>query len=102
MNNLSAVTLAVIGAFASLAAYADSPGGTHRFYEVRGVRLYTQTFGHGPPIVFLHGDLLFLDNNFAHQRDYFASYRTVVLVHRLVISGANLRGGLSSEELHDL
>jgi len=57
---------------------ADSSGGTHRFYEVRGARLYTETFGHGPPILFLHGGMTYFDTNFAKQRDYFAAHRTVI------------------------
>jgi pimeloyl-ACP methyl ester carboxylesterase len=140
------------------AAYAESPAGTQRFYEVRGAKLYTERFGHGPPILFLHGGTLFFDNNFAQQRDYFSAYRTVIgidqrghghspdgpwnlsyklmaddtaavleqlnlgpvdivghsdggnialllardhpqLVRRVVISGANLRSGLSPEEV---
>ena len=158
MNNFTCSILAVVGALAPAAAYPDSPSATQRFYEVRGAKLYTQTFGHGAPLVFLHGGMLFFDNNFAKQRDYFAAYRTVIgidqrghghspdgpwslsykmmaddtaaiigqlglgpvdvvghsdgadiglilardhpqLVRRLVISGANLRSGLSAEEV---
>ena len=60
------------------AAVADSSGGTHRFYEVRGARLYTESFGHGQPVVFLHGGMTFFDSSFAKQRDYFADHRTVI------------------------
>jgi pimeloyl-ACP methyl ester carboxylesterase len=49
-----------------------------RFVEVGGSRLYVEVVGSGPPLLFLHGDLLFFQNNFARQRDYFASFRTVV------------------------
>jgi pimeloyl-ACP methyl ester carboxylesterase len=45
---------------------------------VRGVRLYTQTFGSGAPILFLHGGLHHFDNTFADQRDTFAAYRRVI------------------------
>jgi hypothetical protein len=51
-----------------MAAIADSSNGTQRYYEVRGAKLYTQIYGHGPPIVFLHGGLAFFDNSFAKQR----------------------------------
>jgi pimeloyl-ACP methyl ester carboxylesterase len=143
---------------ASFGAYSDDTTGTHRFYEVRDAKLYTEIYGHGAPIVFLHGGMVFFDNSFEKQRDYFASYRTVVgidqrghghspdgpwplsyqmmaddtaaiieqlglgpvdvvghsdganlalllardhpqLVRRLVISGANLRSGLSPAEV---
>jgi pimeloyl-ACP methyl ester carboxylesterase len=158
VQNLPAAMLAALGAFASIAVHPANPTGTHRFYDVRGTKLYSETFGHGAPIVFLHGGLMFFDNAYAKQLDYFSSYRTVVgidqrghghspdgpwslsyqgmaddtaavieklgvgpvdvvghsdganialllardhptLVRRLVISGANLRPGLSAEEL---
>lgn len=53
-----------------------------QFIEVRGSRLYTETIGSGPPIVFLHGGILFFDNAFAKQRDYFASFRKVIGIDR--------------------
>lgn len=140
------------------AASAESAGGTQRFFEVRGARLYTETFGHGQPVVFLHGGMTFFDGSFAKQRDYFAAHRTVIgidqrghghspdgswtlsyqlmaddtatiigqlgvgpvdvvgqgdggdialllardhpeLVRRVVVSGANLRSGLTPEEV---
>jgi pimeloyl-ACP methyl ester carboxylesterase len=158
MKYFSSVMLAVVSMLASFGAYSDDTTVTHRFYEVRGARLYTQIYGHGAPIVFLHGGMVFFDNSFDKQRDYFASYRTVIgidqrghghspdgpwplsyqmmaddtaaiikqlglgpvdivghsdggnlalllardhpqLVRRLVISGANLRSGLSPEEV---
>jgi pimeloyl-ACP methyl ester carboxylesterase len=70
--------LAALTALAPLAALADSSNGTQRYYEVRGAKLYTQIYGHGLPIVFLHGGMVFFDNSFAKQRDYFSSFRTVI------------------------
>lgn len=158
MKFVSAALIAAIGILASFGAHSDDTTGTHRFYEIRGAKLYTQTYGHGSPVVFLHGGTVFFDNSFAQQRDYFATYRTVIgidqrahghspdgpwalsykmmaddtaaiieqlglgpvdivghsdggnlalilardhpqLVRRLVISGANLRSGLSPEEV---
>jgi pimeloyl-ACP methyl ester carboxylesterase len=158
MKYFLAAMLAAGSMLASFRAYSDDATGTHRFYEVRGAKLYTQIYGHGAPIVFLHGGMVFFDNSFDKQRDYFASYRTVIgidqrghghspdgpwslsyqmmaddtaaiieqlglgpvdvvghsdggnlalllardhprLVRRLVISGANLRSGLSPEEV---
>ncbi len=59
--------------------HADTNGPpAGRLYEVHGVKLYTQIFGHGPPIVFLHGGLHGFDNSFARQRDYFSAFRTVI------------------------
>jgi pimeloyl-ACP methyl ester carboxylesterase len=74
---LAAILTAIV-ALATGAAYADDLSGTHRYVEVRGAKLYTQIYGHGPAIVFLHGGMAFFDNSFAKQRDYFATYRTVV------------------------
>jgi pimeloyl-ACP methyl ester carboxylesterase len=140
------------------AAYAESAGGTHRFVEVRGAKLYTETLGRGQPVLFLHGGMAFFDSAFVKQRDYFAAHRTVIgidqrghghspdgswtlsyqlmaddtaaviqqlgvgpvdvvgqsdggdialllardhpeLVRRVVISGANLRSGLTADEV---
>jgi pimeloyl-ACP methyl ester carboxylesterase len=147
--------LCVLLVYSSTPAHAD---GTHRYVEVNGAKLYTESFGRGAPIVFLHGGMIFFDNNYARQRDYFAAYRKVIgidqrghghsadgpwtlsyqqmaddtaavieklglgpvdivghsdganiglliardhpaLVRRLVVSGANLRSGLSAEEV---
>jgi pimeloyl-ACP methyl ester carboxylesterase len=49
-----------------------------RVITVNGAALYTETLGHGSPIVFLHGGLLFFDNNYRLQRDYFAADHTVI------------------------
>jgi pimeloyl-ACP methyl ester carboxylesterase len=157
MNSLAGAIISAVAALAAATATADAASGTQRYLEVRGARLYTQIYGHGPPVLFLHGGMVFFDNSFAKQRDYFASFRTVIgidqrghghspdgpwslsyklmaddtaaiieqlglgpvdvvghsdgadlalilvrdhpqLVHRLVISGANIRVALSAEE----
>jgi len=46
--------------------------------QVRGARLFVQTFGSGRPIVFLHGGLSHFDNTFARQRDEFARTHRVI------------------------
>jgi len=63
---------------APMATSADSSSNAQRYYEVRGAKLYTQIYGHGRPIVFLHGGMAFFDNSFAKQRDYFSTFRTVI------------------------
>ena len=78
MNNLICAVILVAGALTTAAGHADHPTVSQRFYDVRGAKLYTQTYGHGATIVFLHGGLTFFDNSFAKQRDYFATYRTVI------------------------
>jgi pimeloyl-ACP methyl ester carboxylesterase len=158
VNIFASVILAAVAALATAVTKADSLSGTERYYDVRGAKLYTQIYGHGPPIVFLHGGMVFFDNSFAKQRNYFSTDRTVIgidqrghghspdgpwslsykmmaddtaaiieqlgigpvdlvghsdggdvalllardhpqLVRRMVISGANLRSGLSPEEV---
>jgi hypothetical protein len=78
VNIFVSVILGAVAALAAIAAIADSSNGTQRYYEVRGAKLYTQIYGHGPPIVFLHGGMVFFDNSFAKQRDYFSAFRTVI------------------------
>src|SRR3954469_7489840 len=78
MVKILRAVLGLIVAFATCAASPSEPAASNRVYEVRGIKLYTETFGHGPPVVFLHGGLHFFDNSFAHQRDYFAAFRTVI------------------------
>lgn len=53
-------------------------GAESTLHAVRGARLYTQTFGSGAPVVFLHGGAHHFDNTFAHQRDFFAAFRRVI------------------------
>jgi pimeloyl-ACP methyl ester carboxylesterase len=83
MNNFTGAILTAVVALASATVYADGPSGTQRYVEVRGAKLYTQVYGHGQPIVFLHGGMAFFDSSFANQRDYFATYRTVVGIDQL-------------------
>jgi pimeloyl-ACP methyl ester carboxylesterase len=78
VNTFACAVLTIVAALAPLAAIGDGSNGTQRYYEVRGAKLYTQIYGHGPPIVFLHGGMVFFDNSFAKQRDYFSAFRTVI------------------------
>ena len=58
-------------------AEPNAAGG--RFVETNGSKLWVEMFGSGGvPIVFLHGGLHHFDNNFARQREDFASSRKVV------------------------
>lgn len=52
------------------------------YLELRGSRIYIETFGSGTPLVFLHGGLLYFDNSFAAQRDRFAASRLVIGIDR--------------------
>jgi len=59
-------------------ANAEISGATHEYYFVNGAKLYTESFGRGTPMLFLHGGLMFFDNAFAGQRDYFAAHHLVI------------------------
>ena len=78
MRKVLATFLMSLPILTSQATAPEDASNSGRLYEVPGGKLYTQIFGRGPPILFLHGGTLFFDNNFEHQRDYFASYRTVI------------------------
>ena len=60
------------------AAGQDTAAATGRLYEIRGARLYVETYGSGRPIVFLHGGVHFFDNSFPEQQKYFSAFRSVI------------------------
>ena len=79
MRNFLALMLTAACSWTATPAHSDGPAiGTQRLYEVRGVKLYVETYGSGAPLVFLHGGLHFFGNSFEKQRDYFASFRKVI------------------------
>src|SRR5437763_12952774 len=83
MRKSVAIVLAAVCTFSLMPAHADAGEvAAHRYYTVNGASLYVETFGSGPPIVFLHGGLGFFDMNFARQRDYFAPSRKVIGIDR--------------------
>ena len=73
MRRLLPAFFALVCACIATPANADA-----RFVEVRGNKLYVETHGGGEPILFLHGGVVYFANNFAAQRDYFASFRKVI------------------------
>jgi len=78
---LRSALLALFGACSALGWVALADGATPRtsgLHEVRGVKLYVETFGSGRPIVFLHGGVHCFDSSFGRQVDYFAALGTVV------------------------
>jgi pimeloyl-ACP methyl ester carboxylesterase len=59
------IFLVAIGALVGVPLFAQTNGGTHEYRSVNGARLYVESFGHGTPLVFLHGGLMFFDNAYA-------------------------------------
>jgi hypothetical protein len=92
----TALSMASMASMASMPAWSganpDDTTGTHRFYEVRGAMLYTEIYGHGAPILFLHGGMTFFDDTFEKQRDYFASDHTSLPRGQLIIVPASNDG----------
>jgi pimeloyl-ACP methyl ester carboxylesterase len=78
MNTFARAAIAALVLLSPVASIAEASGGTQRYFEVRGAKLYTQICGRGPPILFLHGGMTFFDDSFAKQRDYFSAFRTVI------------------------
>ena len=60
------------------AVLTDARADDGRLVPVRGVRLYTEVIGHGPPVLFLHGGLDYFDDAFPHQKAYLSTFRTVI------------------------
>lgn len=57
--------------------YGNNPS-TGKYYEVRGIKFYTETYGSGKPILFIHGNGGSI-NNFIYQIPYFStSYKVIV------------------------
>ena len=76
------VIAVVVAAAALLASCAAVPRESTHIVEVGGAKIHVERFGAGAPIVYLHGGLVFFDNNFGKQRDYFASFREVIGIDR--------------------
>ena len=78
MDHVIAIFLVAFSAFVSVPAFAASNGATQEYYSVNGARLYVETVGRGPPMLFLHGGLMSFDSAYAKQRDYFAAQHQVI------------------------
>ncbi len=84
MSRLPIVVLCAAALIAGCAARPDvSTVASGRFVDVHGAKSWVETEGHGPPIVFLHGGVVFFDNSFAAQRAFFAGTRTVIGIDRV-------------------
>ena len=70
--------LIAFGALTPVCAAGESSDGTPKYFFVNGAKLYTETFGHGAPMLFLHGGLMFFDSAYAKQREYFAANHLVI------------------------
>jgi pimeloyl-ACP methyl ester carboxylesterase len=51
---------------------------THDYYAINGAKLYVESIGHGAPVLFLHGGLMFFDNAYSKQIHDFAATHQVI------------------------
>jgi pimeloyl-ACP methyl ester carboxylesterase len=73
-----AAVLVVLSALNGASAHGASEGETHEYFSVNGAKLYVESVGQGTPILFLHGGLMFFDNAYPKQRDYFSAHHLVI------------------------
>jgi pimeloyl-ACP methyl ester carboxylesterase len=78
MRRVIAILLVAVCALNGVPTHAENKSGSGEYHTVNGARLYVETFGQGTPILFLHGGLMFFDNAYAKQRDYFAAHHLVI------------------------
>lgn len=50
-----------------------------KYYSIRGISMYTETYGQGQPLLFIHGNGGSI-NNFIYQIPYFSKYYKVIAV----------------------
>lgn len=50
-----------------------------KYYSIRGIKMYTETYGQGQPLLFIHGNGGSI-NNFIYQIPYFSKYYKVIAV----------------------
>ena len=58
--------------------YGNNPS-TGKYYAVRGIKMYTETYGQGKPLLMIHGNGGSI-NNFIYQIPYFSKYYKVIAV----------------------
>jgi pimeloyl-ACP methyl ester carboxylesterase len=77
---LRVLVCAVLGftAINCLGANAADESVSHDYYAINGAKLYVESIGHGSPVLFLHGGLMFFDNAYAKQVHYFAAAHQVI------------------------
>jgi pimeloyl-ACP methyl ester carboxylesterase len=75
---LALIVLTSMPAHAGAQSRTQSKDALHEYLTVNGATLYTESLGKGTPVLFLHGGLMFFDNAYAKQRDYFAVHHRVI------------------------
>jgi len=77
--------LFVFGLFVASVAFAQDPAvpygdnpATGKYYEIRGIRMYCETYGSGRPVLMIHGNSGSIEA-FKQNIPYFAAHRRVIV-----------------------
>src|ERR1700761_1435419 len=87
-------------AFGQNIKYGDNPA-AGKYYEVRGIKMYTETYGQGKPLLLLHGNGGSI-SAFAKNIPYFAEkYQVIAVDSRAHGKSTDTRDSLSFEMMAD-
>lgn len=80
--------------------YGDNPA-AGKYYDVRGIKLYAETYGAGKPLLLIHGNGGSIDA-FANNIPYFAKkYKVIAVDSRAHGKSTDVRDSLSFEQMAD-
>jgi pimeloyl-ACP methyl ester carboxylesterase len=80
--------------------YGDNPA-AGKYYEVRGIKMYTETYGQGKPLLLIHGNGGSIDA-FANTIPYFSKkYKVIAVDSRAHGKTLDLSDSLSFEQMAD-
>ncbi|WP_184548730.1 alpha/beta fold hydrolase [Mucilaginibacter sp. FT3.2] len=80
--------------------YGDNPA-AGKYYNVRGIKLYAETYGSGKPLLLIHGNGGSI-NSFANNIPYFArKYKVIAVDSRAHGKSTDTRDSLSFEQMAD-
>ena len=72
-----------------------------KYYDIRGFRMYAETYGNGEPLLIIHGNGGSI-NNFIYQIPYFSQhYKVIVADSRAQGKSIDLRDSLTYEMMAD-
>lgn len=80
--------------------YGNNPS-AGKYYDIRGIRMYTETYGSGKPLLFIHGNGGSM-NNFIYQIPFFSkSYKVILADSRAHGKSIDKGDSLSYEMMAD-
>lgn len=103
MRKLAALFYALIFGFVAYgqqAKYGDNPA-AGKYYEVRGIKMYTEVYGQGKPLLLIHGNGGSI-SAFSQTIPYFSKkYRVIAVDSRAHGKTADPKDSLSFEQMAD-